>query len=528
MHVDHLLRLDRLDLSLVWGDEALLGQEIRGVTATDLEAPARFLQPGEVVLSGLVWWSPDGGSDKADSFVSALRGAGAVALLAGEETHGAVPGELADACRRHRIALIAVPAHTSFRAITEAVYLRQWGELSRRPDDHFALPENVRLDLDRALEADATAGELLDRAFGHLGTPACHLLTGSGRTVARTTGSTELAAPRAAELLRGAHGTTVRVDADDTVFDAWHLHLPEPGRVPPRVLQEIAELLGRHRRRRDRHRAARITAAAELMDAVGAPRVDAHRLHGALVSCGLGEGAAYTVVVADMGPHGEAGADAVAALTEALHHLPSVSFAVAEGAEGVGGEAMAVVAQEGAGAGAGVGTGTGTGTGGGFDVRRTLAEAWPLVHACRPVSTPHAGVSEPVTSPSGLNRALAQARYALSAARTAAPSAARVAGLGDLVGLEMLMAGIPADVRAVYRETVLGPLLGSGRASRAMLLETLEVFLAKDCSWARTAEALHVHVNTVHYRVERIEALTGRDLSRLDHKTDLRAALLCR
>ncbi|MDV5143927.1 helix-turn-helix domain-containing protein [Streptomyces sp. SBC-4] len=521
MHVDHLLRLDRLDLSLVWGDEALLGQEIRGVTATDLEAPARFLQPGEVVLSGLVWWSPDGGSKKADSFVSALRGAGAVALLAGEETHGAVPGELAEACRRHRIALIAVPAHTSFRAITEAVYIRQWGELSRRPADHFALPENVRLDLDRALEADATAGELLDRAFGHLGTPACHLLTSSGRTVARTTGSTELAAPRAAEHLRGAHGTTVRVEADDTVFDAWHLHLPEPGRVPPRVLQEIAELLGRHRRRQDRHRAARVAAAAELMDAVGAPRVDARRLHGALASCGLSDKAAYTVVVADVGPHGEAGADAVAALTEALHHLPSVSgsvsFVVAEGAEdvgGVGGEAIAVVALEGVGA--------------GCDVRKNLGEAWPLVHACRPVSTPRAGVSEPVTAAAGLNSALTQARYALSAARTAAPSTARVAGLGDLVGLEMLMAGIPADVRAVYRETVLGPLLGSGRASRAMLLETLEVFLAKDCSWARTAEALHVHVNTVHYRVQRIEALTGRDLSRIDHKTDLRAALLCR
>ncbi|WP_411074206.1 PucR family transcriptional regulator [Streptomyces sp. cmx-4-7] len=61
-----------------------------------------------------------------------------------------------------------------------------------------------------------------------------------------------------------------------------------------------------------------------------------------------------------------------------------------------------------------------------------------------------------------------------------------------------------------------------------MLLETLEAFLAHDCSWTRTAEALHIHVNTVHYRVERIETLTGRDLSRLDDRADLRAALLCR
>ncbi|BFP53373.1 hypothetical protein SCMC78_31800 [Streptomyces sp. CMC78] len=47
-------------------------------------------------------------------------------------------------------------------------------------------------------------------------------------------------------------------------------------------------------------------------------------------------------------------------------------------------------------------------------------------------------------------------------------------------------------------------------------------------SWARTAEALHLHVNTVHYRIQRVELLTGRDLARLDHELDLKAALLCR
>ncbi|MFI8338795.1 helix-turn-helix domain-containing protein [Streptomyces sp. NPDC085639] len=58
-----------------------------------------------------------------------------------------------------------------------------------------------------------------------------------------------------------------------------------------------------------------------------------------------------------------------------------------------------------------------------------------------------------------------------------------------------------------------------------MRRETLEVSLADNCSWARPAEALHLHVNTVHYRIERVEVLTGRDLSLLDHKLDLYAAL---
>ncbi|MGW6416803.1 PucR family transcriptional regulator [Streptomyces sp. NPDC055055] len=511
MHVDHLLRLDRLDLSLVWGDEALLGQEIGGVTATDLEDPARFLQSGEIVLSGLVWWSPGTGAAKTERFVSALRDAGAVALLAGEETHGEVPRELAEACRRHRVALISVPAHTSFRAITEAVYLRQWGELSRRPTDHYALPENVRLDLDRAFEGGATTGELLDRAFAHLGTPACHLLTAAGRTVARTGAApAALSARRAAEAVRAGHGTTVRVEADGTVYDTWHLHLPEAGQVPPRVLQEIAELLGRHRRRRDRERAANDGAFAELADAMGAVRFDAHRVRQALESCGLAGADAYTVVAAATEPHAEAGTGAAAALGEALRHVPSVTFAVADGP---GGEATAVVAHERKAA---------------TEVRERLGDAWPLVHACGPDVPLHAGVSAPATAPEQLNASLGQARYALAAARATDPSAPGVAGLGDLDGLGKLLAGIPAGVRNAYSETVLGPLLGAGRGSGTMLLETLEVFLAHDCSWARTAEALHVHVNTVHYRVERIETLTGRDLARLDHKADLRAALFCR
>ncbi|MBY8818932.1 PucR family transcriptional regulator [Streptomyces cinereoruber] len=134
-------------------------------------------------------------------------------------------------------------------------------------------------------------------------------------------------------------------------------------------------------------------------------------------------------------------------------------------------------------------------------------------------------IQTPVTAPTSLNTALAQARHALAAAPAPAPP---VAGLRDLGGLALLLAGVPADVRDVYRTTVLGPLPGAGRGSGAMLLETLEVFLAHDCSWTRTAEALHIHVNTVHYRVERIEVLTGRDLSRPDDRVDLRAALLCR
>ncbi|WP_435848210.1 PucR family transcriptional regulator [Streptomyces decoyicus] len=98
----------------------------------------------------------------------------------------------------------------------------------------------------------------------------------------------------------------------------------------------------------------------------------------------------------------------------------------------------------------------------------------------------------------------------------------------DLSTLGALLAGVPAVVRTAFSNRVLGPLARAGSTSHRMLLETLEVFLTHHGSWARTAETLRLHVNTVHYRIQRIETLTGRDLSRLEHKLDLQAALLCR
>ncbi|MFI0715878.1 PucR family transcriptional regulator [Streptomyces inhibens] len=506
MHVQDLLQVDSLDLTLLWGEGPLLAREVSGVTATDLEDPARFLQPGELVLSGLVWWSPDDSPAKAGRFVAALHSAGATALLAGEETHGKVPDVLVDACRAHGIVLIAVPAHTTFRAITEAVYLHQWGDLSRRPTDHYALPENVRTELAGLLAENAGPDALLDRAFAHLGGPPCYLLTATGRVIARTPAAPGLSAQQAVRDLRSAVGTSLRIDGECGPYDGWQLHLRGAADAPPRVLHEIAEVIAQYRHRAELREAAERRAADELIALAGTGPADGAALDGALHACGLPTTGPYRVVVATLG--GEEDGGALSALTEALRHSPGEPFAAGRLP---GGEAVAVVH-------AGAGT----------EGRTPLAEVWPALHACRPQTPLHAGVSGPVSTSGGLNSALDQARYALAAARAAAPEAARVTFVEDLSTLGGLLAGVPADVRTAFSSRVLSPLARGSSSSHRMLLETLEVFLAQHGSWARTAETLHLHVNTVHYRIQRIETLTGRDLSRLDHKLDLQAALLCR
>ncbi|MGW2650764.1 PucR family transcriptional regulator [Streptomyces sp. NPDC001393] len=505
MHVGDLLQIEGLDLTHLWGGENLLGQAISGVTATDLEDPARFVQPGEIVLSGLVWWNEADGRARTERFVSALAQAGATALLAGEETHGSIPVDIVDSCRAHGIALLAVSARTSFRAITEAVYRRQWGDLSRRPADHFALPENVRSDLGRLVDQDTAADELLVRALAPFGAPPCYVLTSTGRTIARTASAPPLPAARAVERLRGLTGETLRVQAETTPYDAWYLHMPQVGGAPPRALHEIAEVIGRYRHHHHRTYATRRRTWQELVDLVDLGDAAAGALANALESCGpLAEGPWRVVVTTTGSRLADSGAEG--ALREALQHLPATVFAVGTTRDA---EAVAVVRMR------------------GEDTLR-LDEPWSLLTGCRPETPLYAGVSGLAGEPTGLHAALTQARYALAAARHSSPTTGHVATIEELASLESLLAGIPTDVRRAFSGTALGPLAHSETASHQTLLETLEVFLAHNCSWARTAKALHLHVNTVHYRIERVQALTGRDLSRLDHKLDLHAALLCR
>ncbi|MFF2645363.1 helix-turn-helix domain-containing protein [Streptomyces niveus] len=489
MHIAHLLRDESLGLRPLWCEDTMLGREISGVTATDLADPARSVRPGELVLSGLLWWTPDGGPAKAERFVSALRTAGAAALLAGEKTHGGVPDDLVHACRRYAVPVAAVPAHVMFRTITDSVQLRQ----RRGPGGRPTLPEPTRERLNRLLAEGADPAALLDAAFAHLDRPAAYLLTASGRTVAATTD--------AVRLPMDGTGVTVPVDvAEAGPYERLRLYLPEPADIPPRELQEIAAILATWQRSGAGHRAAAYEAANALGALLTGGGADPFALRAALLACGLPPQGPYEVITA---------APDRRALAEAVAHLRPGGAAVGGLPDGT---AFAVLAAERP----------------ADSPTEPLAEIWPRIAACDPSRPQHAGTAPRADGPEDLNGALSQARYALASGRNAAPGASSVTDAASFTGLAALLTGIPEEVRAAYSHTVLGSLLAADNASSAVLLQTLETFLARDGSWARAAEELHLHVNTVHYRIGRVEQITGRDLSRLDDRLDLRAALLCR
>lgn len=134
------------------------------------------------------------------------------------------------------------------------------------------------------------------------------------------------------------------------------------------------------------------------------------------------------------------------------------------------------------------------------------------------------GVSAAVHSADGLRGALEEARHARRVA-AARPGRVCAAGHQELASHVLLLPFVPDDVRRAFTARLLDPLREYDRRHRAELIPTLEAFLDCDGSWTRCATRLHLHVNTLRYRVGRIEQLTGRDLARLEDKLDFFLAL---
>ncbi|MQY07990.1 helix-turn-helix domain-containing protein [Actinomadura macrotermitis] len=102
----------------------------------------------------------------------------------------------------------------------------------------------------------------------------------------------------------------------------------------------------------------------------------------------------------------------------------------------------------------------------------------------------------------------------------------RVGDIADARGLGFvgtLFNGRP-DIGALIR-TTLGPVLDYDRAHRSELLHTLEVFCANNQNTKNTAQALHLHANTVTQRLNRITRLLGESWRQADHLLEVHIAL---
>jgi sugar diacid utilization regulator len=75
-----------------------------------------------------------------------------------------------------------------------------------------------------------------------------------------------------------------------------------------------------------------------------------------------------------------------------------------------------------------------------------------------------------------------------------------------------------------FAEDVLGPLIEYDARHKVDLVGTLSVYLNQHESLKQTARVLRVHVNTVTYRIQRIQRLTSLDLTDPDHRLSAHVA----
>ncbi|MFJ4961592.1 PucR family transcriptional regulator [Streptomyces sp. NPDC088729] len=580
MRLRALLDTDALGLRLLGGEDEL-DRSVRGVMTTDLRDPSRYLSGGELVLTGLAWRR-----DAADSepFVRILAGAGVVGLAAGEAELGAVPDDLVEACRQHRLPVFAVHETVAFAMITEHIVRQVSGEragdLATVVDRHRRLMTSGPAGGGPEVVLDLLTSDLDLRAW--VLSPTGRQIAGAGEPLPGPLGTAlagrHLAATRTGR--RGPHlatiaGTTYSLfpirntgrgavpaagDVRESVLSDWLLAVEaDAADWPPArldLLQGVTQLIAVERDRRDAARTVRRRLAQEVLELVqagAAPTEIAARLRVAapVLLPGLGVAPQWQVVVARVDwtaadapgqESGVPGGPVAQALLEEILVDPAVSgpdsadrIAVAHTGE----EAIALVplpALPGAGAGAGAdGPARDAGAGGpqdGEPAADPALHADALLAAVRePLSAGLAddgrltlGVSAAVHSAEGLRGALEEARHARRVA-AARPGRVCAAGHHELASHVLLLPFVPDDVRRAFTARLLDPLRDYDRRHRAELIETLEAFLDCDGSWTRCAARLHLHVNTLRYRVGRIEQLTGRDLSRLEDKLDFFLAL---
>ncbi|MBA8826317.1 GAF domain-containing protein [Saccharopolyspora lacisalsi] len=97
------------------------------------------------------------------------------------------------------------------------------------------------------------------------------------------------------------------------------------------------------------------------------------------------------------------------------------------------------------------------------------------------------------------------------------------AALSELGFLGVLL-GDRADLAGYVTDT-LGPLLDYDARRGTELVRTLETYFACGGNLTRTGRSLHVHVNTVTQRLERIAALVGEDWHRPERALEIQLAL---
>jgi PucR family transcriptional regulator, purine catabolism regulatory protein len=510
--ISDLLELEELHLKVRAFGQAL-DRRIRWVHPTELIDPSLYLQGGELILTTGVWRKRP---DDEKRFVASLVRANACGLVYGLPKPNArmLPGLVAE-CERNELPLLEASYELPFVRISEAFVAtltdaRQTALLRaiRRSEQLVDLVARgggsaaiLRvLSQDQALPSWllGPGGRVIESTSPR---PSAEEVRGAWRAITETSGF-----PIELSLQTDVQGSVFPVSAAGHVtgYLVVKKGLTELDPEERTAVDQALSFLGLESMRIHAERALSARFARELLDLITLGESRAMEITSRLRAFGLNPDAPLTLMVALIPSAGAQQLDRAAELTEWFfteQGLPAVTPAV-------GDEVFAIVSPSDPAA----------------DLRK-LAEdlAQTLASELAPQAVA-VGVGAPVRDPAKLRRCLVEARHAsrLAALRKSSPSVSTSEEIGSH---SLLLALHEEDLLRTFHSALLGPVVDYDARRGSELVHTLAVFLDMNGGWQEAAAALSIHVNTLRYRLARIEALTGRSLDTMENRVDFYLAL---
>ena len=491
MQLRQLLDDPDLGLALLNDPGAARELEIGRVFVTDQPRPQRYLGGGELVLTGMLFHS--GTAEDSVEFLDSVVSGGGIAVGAGVDHLDGIPDHFIDACRERRLPLFSIPADVSFADIIDDFVA---GNADRAERMRAALDQSRRL-----LSSPGRGRELDDLASTVVGSTqvGCKIITATGRrvcAVGRSMSEDEVsevltAALKTRHFPLGVGGRTVMpVGRIRDPARAWYLVVDTPpATLDAEAVDAFSEFAS----------VAALVHARDIESQALLNRHDDFAIAEMLADAnGTGTGVVLVVHYSTLSGDQNVAPERVRTLVRDV--LATVS-----------GQATVAVCDD--------------------DVVAHVPtrSATSLAEALRIQLQRVTGLLDgrlsigycEVTEASGFGGAVRGARQA---ARFGDGDLS-VTSADELGTAAALFSHLPDQVRLDFVQRVLGPLEEYDDVTDAGLVDTLVQFMQNGCSWVRTADAMHMHQNTVRYRIGRAEELTGRSLADMNDRVDFRLAL---
>ncbi|MBU2666857.1 PucR family transcriptional regulator ligand-binding domain-containing protein [Actinoplanes bogorensis] len=460
-----------LGLRLVDGEPAALNQPVRWCAVTELADPRPFLAGGELVLTTGLSQTTVSSQRQFVGRVAEGRAAGlgfGVGL-----SHPAIPDATLAAARSLRLPVIEIPYATPFiavdRFVADRVLEEQYGRFADLLDEHDTLA--------RALLSGRGLGALIESLHQILGAPAM-VLDLYGRVLATAPVSAAWPVEQILSAARADALTAIPVSVENTVVA--YLCCRRPRRSAD-VLPYAVSLVGLELARRQAELAGRRRLAGQVLEDLVRGTIGAPEAARRLAPFGIRPDDEHALIVATVDT------------PDRLISSPPLPFATTAVLD----DCLLAVLEPGRPA---------------REVARQLQ-----AYLGRRGDAVRVGIGGWYTGMNGLRWSYYEAHEAMT----------RGPGINEREPMSLsglLLASDDVPLRDLARD-LLRPLFDFDAAHAGSLVATLRAYLDADGSVTTVADRLIVHRNTVRYRLEQIERLTGRSLSRTADRVQLWLAL---